>query len=67
MAIAMIVAGGIVLNYQRGGPRKFEFLLILSGVALVDCGIAIVRDLLSGSTQILWMLRGATQVAQAML
>lgn len=58
-AIAMIVSGAVVLNYQRTGKRKLEFLLILLGVTLVVCGLAALRDVATGSTKILWVISPA--------
>lgn len=62
MAIAMIAAGAAALNYQRTGDRKRELLLIFGGATLVVCGIALARDVLGGSSSIVWILSSTPQL-----
>jgi len=60
LAASMILTGGLTLIYQRGGKRSFETLLIFAGLALMACGFAIARDVVDGSTNILWVVQHAT-------
>lgn len=59
LAASMIAAGGLTLIYQRSGKRSFETFLIFAGLALMTCGIAIARDIVDGSTNILWVVQHA--------
>lgn len=60
LAVSMIAAGGVTLIYQRSGKRSFETFLIFAGLALMACGFAIARDVVDGSTNILWVVQHAT-------
>ena len=60
LAASMIAAGGMTLLYQRSGKRSFETFLIFTGLALMACGFAIARDVVDGSSNILWVVHHAT-------
>ncbi len=62
-ALVMVSAGTTLLAYQRGGRRRCEMLLAMSGIALGVCGLVIARDLALGSPTILWVLSPATPIA----
>lgn len=55
-ALAIIAAGALALRYQATGRRRFEFLIIVFGVASVASGLAMFRDGVAGSREFLWML-----------
>jgi hypothetical protein len=60
LAASMIAAGGMTLLYQRSGKRSFETFLIFAGLSLMACGFAIARDVVDGSSNILWVVHHAT-------
>lgn len=66
IAFALVVAGTLVLAYQRSGNRRGETMLGLCGIALLAFGLAVARDATIGSTTILWVLSPATPVVAAL-
>jgi len=52
----MIAAGLALLCYLSLGARAFETALIVLSVVLVACGIAAARDVVFGSSRILWVV-----------
>jgi hypothetical protein len=59
LAGLMVMAGAAMVYYQSLGRRKFESIVTAVGVALVVCGLTMLRDEWSGSRNILWMASGA--------
>jgi hypothetical protein len=62
-AFGTIAAGAAALRYQATGRRRFEFLIIVFGVATVASGLAMFRDGMAGSRAFLWMLPDASTVS----
>ena len=56
VGLLMVAVGGTLVYWQSLGRRKFETVVAGLGVALIACGLAVVRDGMSGSRDILWML-----------
>jgi len=52
----MITAGGALVYYLSLRHGRFETVFNGLGVALIACGIAVVRDGASATRDILWML-----------
>jgi len=53
----LVFCGGALLHYSYTlSHRRSEILLNGLGVALLACGLAVVRDGATGSRHILWML-----------
>lgn len=54
--LALTAMGAGFLYYHFRAARRFETLIAVVGGVLVVCGLAVVRDGVSGSRRILWML-----------
>lgn len=68
VGILLVSGGSALLLYTRSRPHfRSEVFLNGLGVALVACGLAVIRDGATGSRHILWMLHDQTHHASAVL
>lgn len=56
LGIVMILVGGLAAYRQRLHSGRYDGFVNGLSVALIACGIAVLRDGITGSRHILWML-----------